>query len=392
MSKNLVLVTVTGKDHPGITAQLTRLISQYSDYNIIDIGQSLIHGTLSLSLLVKLPKTKNKHQEIENKMRSLCQNLEMTLSLKFLEEDYNSQSGDKYILSCVANKNISAGFIADISEKLADNTINIQQIFKTSPQNFHSLEIATSAQTQNLKWEKVKADLITISNAHQVDMALIKDDIWRRNKRLIVFDMDSTLIQSEVIVEMAKVHGVGDEVHRITEEAMNGKIDFDESLTRRVKLLSGLKESELQNILSKIKLTDGVEDFIKKIQNLGYKTAIISGGFQYFANSFKQRLGIDYAFANDLEIIDGKINGVIKGSIVNAEKKAMLLEVLAQQEGIKLEQVVAIGDGANDLPMLAKAGLGIAFHAKDIVRKTAQQNMSHTPMTSVLHFLGLTDA
>ncbi len=263
---------------------------------------------------------------------------------------------------------------------------------KTSPKQFNSLEILTLAQTQNLKWEKVKTDLISISNAHQVDMALIKDDIWRRNKRLIVFDMDSTLIQSEVIVEMAKVHGVGEEVHNITEEAMNGKIDFDESLTRRVKLLEGLKESELQEILSRIELTEGVEDFIKKIKNLGYKTAIISGGFQYFANSFKNKLGIDYAFANDLEIVDGTINGKIKGPIVNAEKKAMLLEVLAQQEGIKLEQVVAIGDGANDLPMLAKAGLGIAFHAKDIVRKTAQQNMSHTPMTSVLHFLGLTDA
>ena len=222
-------------------------------------------------------------------------------------------------------------------------------------------------------------------------MALLKDNVWRRNKRLIVFDMDSTLIQSEVIVEMAKVHGVGEKVHEITERAMNGELDFDQSLIERVKLLKGLDENKLQGILENINYTSGVQKFIQTVQKLGYKTAIISGGFTYFANSFKDDLGINYMFANELEVSDGKLTGRVKGQIVNAEKKALILEMIAQQENINLAQVVAIGDGANDLPMLAKAGLGIAFHAKEIVKQNAQQNMSHGPMTSILYFLGLSE-
>jgi phosphoserine phosphatase len=201
--------------------------------------------------------------------------------------------------------------------------------------------------------------------------------------------MDSTLIQSEVIVEMAKEFGVGDQVHDITERAMNGEINFDESLKQRVMLLKGMPQSDLSKILNKIELTEGAEDFIQTIQSLGHKTAIISGGFNFCANHFKEKLNIDYSFSNDLEISKGKLTGFVKGAIVNAEKKAMLLELLAQQENINLEQVVAIGDGANDLPMLAKAGLGIAFHAKEIVKKNANQHMSHGPMTSILYFLGI---
>jgi phosphoserine phosphatase len=220
-------------------------------------------------------------------------------------------------------------------------------------------------------------------------VAFLKDNVFRRNKRLIVFDMDSTLIQTEVIDELADLCGVGEEVKLITHRAMNGEIDFDESLKLRVSKLKGLDTKKMQEILDRLPLTPGVEDFLRTVKNLGYKVALISGGFTFFADALKAKLGLDYSFANELEIVDGRLTGNVKGTIVNANQKAILVKLIAQQENISLEQVVAIGDGANDLPMLATAGLGIAFHAKDIVRKEAQQHMSHGPMTSILYFLGI---
>jgi phosphoserine phosphatase len=388
MSKQSILITVSGPDHPGITAELMKSIMQ-SDAVLEDMGQSITHGLLSLSILFKISNFKADSPLIKDLLFKANQ-MGTQLDFKVVEDIKKiHQHGDKYILSCVSLTGITPSFLHDIAATLANNDINIQRIDNVTKGKLISLDIATLAQTKSVNWEKVKTDLLAISTGHKTDMALLKDNVWRRNKRLIVFDMDSTLIQSEVIVEMAKVHGVGEKVHEITELAMNGKIDFDESLTQRVALLNGLEEEKLSSILKDLKLTEGVEAFISTVKGLGYKTAIISGGFNYFANYFKEQLKIDYAFANELEIIDGKLTGKVKGSIVNAEKKAMLVDLLAQQESINLEQVVAIGDGANDLQMLAKAGLGIAFHAQDIVKETAEQHMSHGPMTSILYFLGI---
>jgi phosphoserine phosphatase len=385
-----ILVTISGADHPGITSEFSEcLMLPY--IKLIDIGQSITHGLLSLSFLFEITDL-NEEKNLKNKLSQKAQQLEMKLEFKTIINRHEVHyAGEKYILSCVAQAGITSEFLHDISSILAKNDINIQRIDNVSSSDFTSLEIQTVAHSLEVKWEKVKPQLINISNKHSTDMAMLKDNVWRRNKRLIVFDMDSTLIQKEVIVEMAKVYGVGEQVHKITEAAMNGEIDFDESLVKRVALLKGMPEAKLKNILDEIPLTDGVEEFIMTVKKLGYKTAIISGGFSYFANAFKEKLSIDYAFANDLEISKNILTGKVAGPIVNAEKKAMFLELLAQQENIKLEQVVAIGDGANDLPMLAKAGLGIAFHAKDIVKQNAQQHMSHGPMTSILHFLGITE-
>jgi phosphoserine phosphatase len=388
-NKNLVLIFINGQDHPGVTAGLMKCIHS-NNATIEDMGQSITHGFLSLNILLSV-----KDQDVEDSplLKDLfftAKKMKMQLEFELVTDPrLIKKTGDKYIISVVNQNGLKADFLEDISRTLAQNNVNIQRIDNITEDEFKSLDIATTAQTENIDWTEIKKELINISNQHSTDLAMLKDDVWRWNKRLIVFDMDSTLIQSEVIVEMAKVHGVGDEVHRITEEAMNGKFDFSESLEKRVSLLKGLSEDKLQGILQNIKLTDGVDDFIRTVKGLGYKVAIISGGFQYFANHFKDTLNLDYAFANDLEIIDGTITGRVQGSIVDAEKKALLLEMLAQQEGIKLEQVVAIGDGANDLKMLAKAGLGIAFHAKDIVKENAGQHMSHGPMTSILYFLGI---
>ena len=386
MSKNLILITVSGLDQPGITAELMKCIMK-TDAKIEDMGQSITHGLLSLSFLINV--SKNNKTLIKD---LLFQSNEMKMQMEYQYVENKQEvidSGEKYILSCVCLSNITASFIFDVSSTLANHNINIQRIDNITNGEFKSIDFATSATEKNVNWEKVKSELLSISTKHATDMALLKDNVWRRNKRLIVFDMDSTLIKNEVIVEMAKVYGVGNQVHDITEKAMNGEIDFDESLTQRVKLLKGMSENKLEEILQSIELTDGVRDFVKTVKKLGYKIAIISGGFNYFANYFKDTLGLDYAFANDLEIENGILTGNIKGQIVNADKKAILLEMIAQQESINLEQVVAIGDGANDLKMLAKAGLGIAFHAKEIVKQNAEQHMSHGDMKSILYFLGL---
>lgn len=386
MSRKLILISVNGNDHPGITASLMECIHK-NKAQIEDMGQSITHGQLSLSILINIEEDLN---SILNKLNEVCKKMGVQLIHQIIEDKKEVfKSGESYILSCVNYSGLNASFLEDIAKTLAQNSINIQRIENTTPGNFVSLDIETLAQSEDIDWEKVKEELITISNNHKTDLALLKDDIWRRHKRLIVLDMDSTLIQNEVIVEMAKLYGVGDKVHEITEKAMNGEYDFDQSLKERVRLLKGMDESTLKDLLSKISLTEGAEDFIKTLKKLGYKIAIISGGFNFFANHFKEKLGLDYAFSNELEIQAGKLTGNIKGSIVNAEKKAMLLDMIAQAEQIDLQQVVAIGDGANDLQMLAKAGLGIAFHAKEIVKKSAKQHMSHGPMTTILYFLGI---
>lgn len=389
MKHELVVINLSGPDHPGITASLLREIKKYNG-KIVDIGQSLTHGLLSLSLVIEKPAAAHL-EELKSSLSSTAQKLNMNLEVKSLLSNQTINNFEqKYIISCVALGGISPDFLHDITTVLAKNNINIQRIDNvSSEEKLVSLDIATVDHNQNTNWEEIKTELLHISNSHNTNLATLKNNIWRNNKRLIVFDMDSTLIQSEVIVEMAKEYGVGDEVHRITEKAMNGEIDFDESLRQRVALLKGMPKSLLKGILNNIELTEGVTEFISTVRSLGYKTAIISGGFNFFANAFKEKLHIDYAFANELEFSDGLLTGKLKGSIVNAEKKAMLVELLAQQENINLEQVVAIGDGANDLQMLAKAGLGIAFHAKEIVKLNAKQHMSHGPMTSILYFLGI---
>lgn len=392
MHNDLILITLSGNDHPGISAALLNCIKDH-DIKIEDIGQSLTHGVLSLSVLISCHHDGIQNSPLLKSLEKTALKLKMELSIKKIDsKDDVSFCGEKYILSCVGLSGISANFLFDVTTLFAKLNINIQRIHNMTENELKALDIFITSKDLHTDWEGLKEELIIISQKHCLDVALLKDDVWRRNKRLIVFDMDSTLIQSEVIVDMAKKYGVGEDVHLITEKAMNGEFDFDQSLIKRVQLLKGMKEKDLAAILSNIKLSIGVTDFIKTVKSLGYKVAIISGGFTYFANYFKQSLNLDYAFSNELEISDGILTGCIKGSILNADKKAMILELIAQQEGIKLEQVVAIGDGANDLPMLQKAGLGIAFHAKDFVKKNTKQHMSYGPMDSILYFLGIPGA
>lgn len=390
LSGKIILVTVSGPDCPGITARLMKIISEYT-VEILDMGQAVTHGLLSLSFVLGInPDDKNSNGNVLKDLLFEANLMGLTLSYKVVEKEINTpeMEGDKFIVTCVSPTIVTASFVADLSQTLATYKINIERIDKVSPREFSSMEVSTSI-PKNLDTKKLKEDLMKVSTLHKIDVAFLKDNVFRRNKRLIVFDMDSTLIQTEVIDELAELCGVGEEVRAITHRAMNGEIDFDESLKLRVSKLKGLETSRMQDVLDKLPLTVGVEEFIKTIKNLGYKVALISGGFTFFADALKAKLALDYSFANELQIEDGKLTGHVTGTIVNANQKAILVKLIAQQENISLEQVVAIGDGANDLPMLATAGLGIAFHAKDIVRREAQQHLSHGPMTSILYFLGI---
>lgn len=291
-----------------------------------------------------------------------------------------------YVLCCVSTSKISEDFLKEIKSYLPTVGATITSSEKFLEQGFRALDLHLDFPHE---FEKIKMSLMDFSNKYQVDMALIPENGKRADKKLIVFDMDSTLIQHEVIVEMARVHGVGDKVKEITERAMNGELNFDEALRERVALLKGLKRKDMEDIQSHLMLSPGVEKLITELRKKGYKTAILSGGFQYFADNFKKRLHMDYAFANNLEFEGDVLSGRVAGTVVNASEKARLVEVLAEKEKISLDQVVAVGDGANDLPMLAKAGFGIAWHAKDTVRKQARHLVHHSPMTTILYFLGI---
>ena len=385
-----ILVTVSGPDGPGITARLMKIISLY-EVDILDMGQAVTHGLLSLSFVIEFKGLDNNSNGNVLKDLLFDANLMgLSLSYKVVENQVNTleMESDKFIVTCVSPQKVTASFIADLAQILATYKINIERIDKVSPKEFSSMEISTSI-PKALDTKSLKSELMKASTKHKIDVAFLKDNVFRRNKRMIVFDMDSTLIQAEVIDELAELCGVGTEVKAITHRAMNGEIDFDESLKLRVSKLKGLEVSRMQNVLENLPLTQGVEEFISTTKLLGYKVALISGGFTFFADALKKKLGLDYSFANELEIKDGKLTGNVVGTIVNANQKAILVKLISQQENISLEQVVAIGDGANDLPMLAAAGLGIAFHAKDVVRKEAQQHLSHGPMTSILYFLGI---
>lgn len=293
---------------------------------------------------------------------------------------------NQYVVSCATPRSLTDEFVKEITSFLTSSQLTINKLDKFSHNQAMDIFVTASSQIDH---DTFKIKLMEISNRYQIDMAILNDDIYRTSKRLIVFDMDSTLIQHEVIDEMAAVHGIGDKVKHITERAMNGELNFDEALRERVALLKGLPRDKMEEIYGRLKLSPGVEDFMNTVKALNYKTAIVSGGFIYFAENFRKRLGMDYAFANELEFEGDVLTGRLKGEIINAQKKASLLDELAKREGIHLEQVVAVGDGANDLPMLARAGLGIAFHAKEKVRKEARHQMSHGPMTTLLYFLGI---
>jgi len=400
MAKEIFLLNISGQDKPGLTSSLTNVLADYGA-KVLDIGQANIHNTLSLGFLFEI--------ESENDSATVLKDLlfkayELGVKAKFTPislEDYEKwvklQGKNRYIVTILGER-LTAEQISEVTKVITDKHLNIDAIKRlTGRTSLIQEEEYPRASIQLSIRGKIdsKADFtekfMQISRDLDVDIAFQEDNIYRRNRRLVCFDMDSTLIQAEVIDKLAEIAGVGDEVKAITESAMQGEIGFNESFIKRMKLLKGLNEEVLHDVAVNLPITKGAKRLIDTLKSYGFKTAILSGGFEYFGHYLQKELGIDYVYANKLEIKDGVLTGGYLGEIIDGERKAEYLKEIAKKEGINISQTIAIGDGANDLPMLNLAGLGIAFHAKPTVKDNAQSSISSIGLDGVLYLLGYHD-
>lgn len=398
----IIQVNIAGQDKPGLTTALTDILARY-DAIILDIGQANIHNSVTLAILFRTEKDKSGFIMKE----LLFKASDMGVSIRFTAidvEDYNAwvarQGKNRYIVTLLG-RNVSARDIADVSGVVAQYGLNIDAIkrltgrmpldYQEDTRTKSCIELSIRGILTEEKRQEFQHALLSACSS-EIDLSFQKDDIFRRSRRLVCFDMDSTLIHTECIDELAEKAGVGDEVKAITESAMRGEIDFTESFRRRVALLKGLDESVMEEIARNLPFNEGLERMMMILKRVGYKTAILSGGFTYFGKYLQQKFGFDYVYANELEIVDGKLTGNFVGEVVDGRRKAELLRLLCQFEGISLEQAVAVGDGANDLPMISLAGLGIAYHAKPKVKANAKQSISTIGLDGILYFLGLKDS
>ena len=396
----LILIRIAGIDRPGLTANLTDILAEY-DVSILDIGQADIHNTLSLGILFKTESSKSGHI-----MKDLLfKAADLNISIRFYpitNEEYSKwvgmQGKHRYILTILGRK-LTARQIAHTTKIIADQGMNIDSIRRLTgripldekkARTRACIEFSVRGTPRDSK--EMNYNLMRMGKELSIDYSLQVDNMYRRIRRLICFDMDSTLIQTEVIDELAIRAGVGDQVKAITASAMRGEIDFKESFTKRVALLKGLDASILKEIAKNLPITEGVDRLMFALKKYGYKIAILSGGFNFFGNYLKRKYQLDYVYANELEIEDGKLTGKYIGDIVDGKRKSELLQLIAQVENIDLNQTIAVGDGANDLPMLGISGLGIAFHAKPKVAANAEQSINTIGLDGVLYFLGFKDS
>lgn len=398
--RELILLTILGIDRPAVTSTVTAILADNSA-NILDIGQAVIHDHLALGILVDFPNQIQSAMALKNILFRLH---EMDMQVKYqpiTAESYTEwvkQQGKQRHIVTLLTRQVTAEHIAALTSTMANQGLNIDNISRLSGRvpldgtdSSSKACIEFSARGTPHDVSQLRAEFTKLSAQYDIDIAFQEDNMFRRTRRLVCFDMDSTLIEAEVIDELAKAAGVGEQVAAITESAMRGEIDFKQSFAKRMALLNGLDETVLQVIANNLRLTEGAEHLISTLRKLGYKTAILSGGFSYFGQFLQRKLGIDYVYANELEIVDGKVSGRVVGDVVDGQRKAQLLKELASKEKISLEQVIAVGDGANDLPMLSIAGLGIAFRAKPLVKASAKQSISTLGLDAILYLMGLRD-
>lgn len=397
----LILINISGQDKPGVTAALTSILAHYNAM-ILDIGQADIHHTLSLGILFRT--TPDMSGEIMKDL--LFKAYDMGVKIRFTPisieeyEQWVSRQGKNRWIITILGRQLTARHIALVSDVIVKQGLNIdaiQRLTGRQPLSDGALPAAKACIEFSVRGTPVDRDemqrgFVEISSREGFDISLQEDTMYRRCRRLICFDMDSTLIQTECIDQLAERAGVGDQVRKITEEAMRGEIDFRESFTRRVGLLKGLDASVMEDIAEHLPITEGVGRMMEVLKRAGFKTAILSGGFTYFGEYLRRKFGFDYVYANELEVADGKLTGRYVGDVVDGRRKAELLRLIAQVENVNIAQTIAVGDGANDLPMLSAAGLGIAFHAKPKVKATAGQSISTIGIDGVLYFLGFKDS
>jgi phosphoserine phosphatase SerB len=401
MKEEQILIRITGQDRPGLTTSVMEILALYNAH-ILDIGQADIHSTLSLGILIRID---NMHSgQVMKELLFKADELNVNIGFTPISDDeyeswVNRQGKNRFILT-VIGRTLSAKQIAAATKIIADQGLNIDSILRLSgrmsikkPERNIRACIEFSLRGTPADREQMQAALMQLASEQEIDFSFQRDDMYRRMRRLICFDMDSTLIQTECIDELAARAGVGDQVKAITERAMRGEIDFKESFAERVALLKGLDSRVMQEIAEEMPITEGVDRLMSVLKRCGYKIAILSGGFTYFGEYLRRRYGIDYVYANELEIgDDGKLTGKYIGDVVDGKRKAELLKLIAQVEQVNLAQTIAVGDGANDLPMISEAGLGIAFHAKPRVKANAQQSISNIGLDGVLYFLGFKDS
>lgn len=399
--REILLINAFGDDKPGITSAITRILADQGA-NILDLGQAVIHATLALGILVELDVEASGRDALLERIRAAAADVDIQVRFKPVAEDsyeqWVDQQGKPRHIVTLLSRRVTAVQIAELTTITARHGLNIDSITRLSGripldalQAHSNACIEFSVRGLPSDTAALRADFMELSTRLEMDIAFQLDTVYRRNRRLVCFDMDSTLIEAEVIDELAKAAGVGEQVSEITEAAMRGELDFKQSFARRMALLEGLDESVLAGIAVNLRLTEGAEKLIFSLKKLGYKTAILSGGFNYFGRYLQQRLGIDYVYANELDIVDGKVTGKVVGTVVDGQRKAELLAMLAEKEGIALEQVIAVGDGANDLPMLSVAGLGIAFRAKPLVKASAEHAISLLGLDAILYLMGFRD-
>jgi phosphoserine phosphatase len=395
-----ILIHFSGRDRPGLIAELTAILASHNTC-VLDIGQAVVHEMLSLGLMVEIPRGESfrgVQDALEAKSKALQLQASFTSVTKTDLDDWIGHQGKAQFIVTILGRAISANHLARVSAIVAEHGLNVDRVDRLSgrlslavhtPDANACVELTVSGDPSSEP--SMRAAFLATAHDLKIDIAFQRESIFRRNRRLFAFDMDSTLIEGEVIDELARLAGVAGQVVKVTEAAMRGEIEFQESFRRRVALLRGLPESKVRDLLAAIPLVEGAEQLIGTLKMLGYKTAILSGGFNFFAHHLQTRLGIDYVFANDLDMNDGIVTGEVRTPIVDGARKAELLRQIARQENISLEQVVAVGDGANDLPMLRIAGMGIAFRAKPLVRQTASHAVSFLGLDSLLYLIGVRD-
>ncbi|MEX0373939.1 phosphoserine phosphatase SerB [Spiribacter pallidus] len=400
-AREILLINISGSDRPGITAVLMGILAEYG-VRVLDISQAMVHENLALGILIKLPEGSQSASVLKDFLFEAHQ-LDLRVRFQPVPSDEYQQwvTGQRqpaYVLTLLGRR-VTAAQIARIAAVTTDHGLNIEDIVRLSARSplHEDLNAGRACLELSLRGEPddpdaMKAQFLSISQEMDIDISFQQDNFYRRNRRLVVFDMDSTLIHEEVIDELAREAGVGEAVAEITAAAMRGEIDFRESLTRRVALLEGLDTAVLSRVAQRLTLTEGADRLLKTLKLLGYRTAVISGGFDFFGEHLQTLLPLDVVHANRLEIVDGRLTGQVREPVIDGERKAELVRSLADEMGIDLAQVIAVGDGANDLPMLGIAGLGIAFHAKPLVQRSARQAISTIGLDGVLYLMGMNDA